>query len=111
MPRYHAPTVARWLARRTRSVLVLGSATPSVATYSAALSGREHLLDLPRRAQGRSLPPVTVVDMGAELAVQQFSPLSRELQAAIGGSLARQEQATLFLHPRGLAHLVLCPDC
>src|SRR6202011_1875566 len=111
MPRYHAPTVARWLARRTRSVLVLGSATPSVATYSAALSGREHLLELPHRAQGRSLPPVTVVEMRAELAAQQFSPLSRELQAAIGGSLARGEQSILFLNRRGLATFVLCRDC
>src|SRR5437868_2925073 len=111
MPRYHAPTVARWLARRTRSVLVLGSATPSVATYNAALSGGEHLLELPHRAQGRALPPVTIVDMRAELAAQQFSPLSRELQAAMGGSLERQEQSILFLNRRGLATFVLCRDC
>src|SRR3984893_19118700 len=103
MPRYHAPTVAGWLARRPRSWLVLGSATPSVALYSAALSGRDHLLELPHRAQGRSLPPVTVVDMRKELAAQQFSPLSRELQAAIGGSLARQGASLLFLNPRGRA--------
>lgn len=111
IPRYHAPTVARWLARRTRSVLVLGSATPSVATYAAALSGAAHLLELPHRAQGRPLPPVTVVDMRAEIATHQFSPLSRELQAAIGGSLARQEQSILFLNRRGLATFVLCRDC
>ncbi len=111
IPRYHAPTVARWLARRTRSVLVLGSATPSVVTYAAALSGAAHLLELPHRAQGRPLPPVTAVDMRAEIATQQFSPLSRELQAAIGGSLARQEQSILFLNRRGLATFVLCRDC
>jgi len=111
IPRYHAPTVARWLADRTRSVLVLGSATPSVATYAAALSGREHLLELPHRAQGRPLPPVTIVDMRAEIAAQHFSPLSRELQAAIAGSLTRREQSILFLNRRGLATFVLCRDC
>jgi len=111
IPRYHAPTVARWLAERTRSVLVLGSATPSVATYAAALAGREHLLELPHRAQGRSLPPVTIVDMRAEIAAQHFSPLSRALQAAIGGSLTRREQSILFLNRRGLATFVLCRDC
>jgi len=111
IPRYHAPTVARWLAERTRSVLVLGSATPSVATYAAALAGREHLLELPHRAQGRPLPPVTIVDMRAEIAAQHFSPLSRELQAAIGGSLERREQSILFLNRRGLATFVLCRDC
>src|SRR3989440_10144996 len=111
LPRYHAPSVARWLARKTHAVLVLGSATPSVATYTTALSDREHLLELPHRAQGRALPPVTIVDMRKELAAQHFSPLSRDLQAAIGGSLARQEQSILFLNRRGLATFVLCRDC
>jgi primosomal protein N' (replication factor Y) len=111
IPRYHAPTVARWLARRTRSILVLGSATPSIATYATALSGREHLLELPHRAQGRPLPPVTVVDMRKELQAEQFGPLSRPLREAIGDSLARREQSILFLNRRGLATFVLCRDC
>ena len=111
IPRYHAPTVARWLARRTQSVLILGSATPSVATYAGALSGRAHLLELPHRAQGRPLPPVTVVDMRKEIAGRQFSPLSRELQASMAGSLERGEQSILFLNRRGLATFVLCRDC
>ncbi len=111
IPRYHAPTVARWLAERTRAVLVLGSATPSVATYAAALAGREHLLELPHRAQGRPLPPVTIIDMRAEIAAQHFSPLSRELQTAIGGSLERHQQSILFLNRRGLTTFVLCRDC
>jgi primosomal protein N' (replication factor Y) (superfamily II helicase) len=111
IPRYHAPTVARWLARRTQSVLVLGSATPSVATYTAALEGRDHLLELPHRAQGRALPPVTVVDMRKEIAAEHRSPLSRALQEAIRGSLERKEQSILFLNRRGLATFVLCRDC
>jgi primosomal protein N' (replication factor Y) (superfamily II helicase) len=111
IPRYHAPTVARWLARRTRSVLVLGSATPSVATYFNAVSGRDRLLELPHRARGRPLPPVTVVDMRKELQAEQFGPLSRPLRDAIGESLARREQSILFLNRRGLATFVLCRDC
>ena len=111
MPRYHAPTVARWLARRTQSVLILGSATPSVAAYHSALTGRDHLLELPHRAQGRPLPPVTIVDMRKEIAAEHRSPLSRDLQAAIDGSLQRQEQSILFLNRRGLATFVLCRDC
>src|SRR4029077_15261695 len=55
IPRYHAPTVARWLADRTRSLRVPRSATPRVVPYAAALAGREHLLELPHRAQGRPL--------------------------------------------------------
>src|SRR3989454_3552988 len=73
IPPYHAPTVARWLAPRTQSVLALGSSTPSVATYAAAMSGGTHLLELPHRAQGRPLPPVTVVDIRKETATRQSS--------------------------------------
>jgi len=111
IPRYHAPTVARWLAQRIRSVLVLGSATPGVATYFNAVSGRDRLLELPHRARGRPLPPVTVVDMRKELQAEQFGPLSRPLREAIGESLARREQSILFLNRRGLATFVLCRDC
>ena len=111
LPRYHAPTVARWLAERTRSVLVLGSATPSVVAYHRALAGRDHLLELPHRALGRPLPPVTIVDMRKELGAENWSPLSRELQMAMNGSLSRREQAILFLNRRGLATFVLCRDC
>jgi primosomal protein N' (replication factor Y) len=111
MPRYHAPTVARWLANRIGAVLVLGSATPSVAAYASALEGRDHLLELPHRAQGRPLPPVTVVDMRQELAAQERSPLSRPLRAAMAASLERGEQTILFLNRRGLATFVICRDC
>lgn len=111
MPRYHAPTVARWLAERTRAVLVLGSATPSIVTYSRALEGRDRLLELPHRARGRSLPPVTVVDMRREIQAEQFSPLSGALQGGIAKALAEGHQSILFLNRRGLATFVLCRDC
>lgn len=111
LPRYHAPTVARWLAGRTRAVLILGSATPSVAAYHRAVTGRDHLQELPHRALGRPMPPVTVVDMRMEIAAEHRSPLSRALQLAIGQSLERGEQSILFLNRRGLATFVLCRDC
>ena len=111
MPRYHAPTVARWLAEMTRAVLVLGSATPSIVTYARALEGRDRLLELPHRAMGRSLPPVTVVDMRREIQAEQYSPMSRALQAGIAQALAEGHQSILFLNRRGLATFVLCRDC
>jgi len=111
LPRYHAPTVARWLAQRTRAVLILGSATPSVVAYHAAVTGTDHLLELPHRAQGLPLPPVTIVDMRQEIAAEHRSPLSRALQSAIAGSLARHEQSILFLNRRGLSTFVMCRDC
>ena len=51
-PRYETGWVARRLAAATGARLVLGSATPSVATYSAARSGALALATLPRRVRG-----------------------------------------------------------
>src|SRR5438309_2259772 len=65
----------------------------------------------PRGAQGRALAPVTTVTTRGAMAAQDCSPLRRELQAAIGGSLERGEQSSLLLKRRGLATLVLCRDC
>jgi primosomal protein N' (replication factor Y) (superfamily II helicase) len=111
MPRYHAPTVARWLAQDAQAVLVLGSATPSVVAYARALSGQDRLLELPHRAQGRSLPPVEIVDMRAELQAARYSPLSRALQQSLGRALDSSGQGILFLNRRGLATFVICRDC
>jgi primosomal protein N' (replication factor Y) len=92
IPRYHAPTVARRLAEDTKSVLVLGSATPSVVEYHRALSGQDRLLELPHRVQGRPLPPVTIVDLRKEMQEGRFSPLSQPLQAAIDRAMRERNR-------------------
>jgi primosomal protein N' (replication factor Y) (superfamily II helicase) len=111
MPRYHAPSVARRLAQDVQAVLVLGSATPSVAAYARAIDGSDRLLELPHRVLGRPLPPVEIVDMRAELRASRYSPLSEPLQQAVGRALAQGGQSILFLNRRGLATFVLCRDC
>jgi primosomal protein N' (replication factor Y) len=111
LPRYHAPTVARWLGRQARAVLVLGSATPSVVTYARAIKGQDRLLELTHRVKGRPLPPVEIVDMRAELSSGHFSPLSRPLIESIERALAARAQSILFLNRRGLATFVICRDC
>ncbi|GAB4542344.1 MAG: hypothetical protein Kow0063_34230 [Anaerolineae bacterium] len=48
-PRYHAREVALQLARLSKATLILGSATPDVATFRRAERGELELLTLPRR--------------------------------------------------------------
>jgi primosomal protein N' (replication factor Y) len=55
VPRYHAREVALELARRKRAVVVLGSATPDVATYEHATLGIHALLELPDRIRPVSI--------------------------------------------------------
>jgi len=66
---------------------------------------------VPAATDERGLPPVTVVDMRAELKSGNTSIFSRELEAALGETLARGEQALLLLNRRGTATCVSCRDC
>ncbi|MBE3590053.1 MAG: primosomal protein N' [Firmicutes bacterium] len=110
-PRYHARQVAVERARRLGVPVVLGSATPSLESYVAALNGRGRLLPLPRRVEGRPLPHVEVIDMRREREAGNRSLFSEPLAEAIRGALARGEQVLLFLNRRGFAPVVLCRDC
>jgi len=118
-PRYHAREAAVELARLTGAVLVLGSATPDVASYGRARRGVYHLAELPSRVVGRTagtpetvpMPRLEVVDMARELREGNPHVLSRSLDAGIAETLAAGEQTLLFLNRRGTASLLLCRDC
>ncbi len=55
-PRYHAREVAIVRARHAGAVTVLGSATPSLESWTNATSGKYRLLALPDRVAGGRLP-------------------------------------------------------
>ncbi|MEM6253709.1 MAG: primosomal protein N' [Cyanobacteria bacterium P01_D01_bin.156] len=132
-PCYHARTVARWRAEMVNCPLVLGSATPSLATW-VATQGRQkasppkndnsqlttRYLSLPNRVHQRPLPPVQIVDMRLELQAGNRSVFSRALQTAIEKMQTHGEQGLLFIHRRGhsrfvscrsCGHVMECPDC
>lgn len=110
-PRYHARDVARWRSRHHRSLLLLGSATPSLETYSETLSGRVKMLELKERVAGRSLPLVEVVDMREEHRYKKRSVFSNNLYQNVKKALAYGEQVILFLNRRGFAGFELCRRC
>jgi primosomal protein N' (replication factor Y) len=65
--RYHAREVALKRAQQSGSVVILGSATPSLESYVRAESGGIYrLLKLPRRIGNYPLPPVQIIDMREE---------------------------------------------
>jgi primosomal protein N' (replication factor Y) len=109
-PRYHARDVAVQLAGLTGSVVILGSATPDVATYHKARAGEYRLLELPQRI-GTGEKRVEVVDLREELKAGNRSIFSRSLTGGIKQSLAAKEQVILFLNRRGSATFVQCRDC
>lgn len=111
VPRYHAVTLARERTRLENGVLILGSATPSVESYDAAVSGRIELLELPARASGQALPSVRIVDMAKEFEAGNRRIFSTPLAQALDDRLARGEKSVLFVNRRGSAGFLLCRAC
>jgi primosomal protein N' (replication factor Y) (superfamily II helicase) len=109
-PRYEAGWVARQLAAVTGARLVMGSATPSVATYYQADRGKIALATLAHRIRGVDAE-VELADMRDEAAAGNRQPLSRRLVEAVTHALENQEQTILYLNRRGLATYVMCRDC
>jgi primosomal protein N' (replication factor Y) len=109
-PRYEAGWVARRLAEVTGARLVIGSATPSVATYFEAAQGEISLARLTERVRGHDAE-VELVDMRDEAAEGNRTPLSRRLVEGVTHALENEEQTILYLNRRGLATYVMCRDC
>lgn len=137
-PYYHARVVAEQLARYHHATLILGSATPDLEVMYRAQRGELIYLHLPNRVLGHQqrvqsqaqrigvrpqyqplqgqammmeMPPVQVIDMRAELRDGNAHMFSRLLHSALADTLARGEQAILFLNRRGQATFVFCRDC
>jgi primosomal protein N' (replication factor Y) len=112
VPRYHARDTALELGRITNAVVILGSATPSFESLHAAREKRLELLVLSERARGQAMPTVQVVDIEQEgREVKRFVHLSRLLIQEFDATLARGEQAILFINRRGYATVITCTRC
>ena len=110
-PRYLATEIAAKRLRETGGTLVLGSATPSLLSYSRALSGKYRLLVLKDRVAGRPLPAVEVVNMRDELLMGNNGIFSDKLVERLSECLGKKQQAMLFINRRGYATFVSCRSC
>ena len=111
-PRYSGRDVAVMRGRQAGSLVVLGSATPSLESYHNALNRRYELLTLEKRVLDRPLAAVRVVDMREQFATEGpdvilSSPLCESLQARLEAG----EQAIVLLNRRGFATSVVCRQC
>ncbi len=115
-PCYNARDVAVVLGRSTGSAVILGSATPSVESYSNCQRRKFEYLSLPLRVGSGALPGVSVVDMR-----KQSNPvLSKVLEKEITENFKNKDQTVLFLNRRGFSTLLIhqdtgeifyCPNC
>ncbi|MCY7891543.1 primosomal protein N' [Bacillus vallismortis] len=111
MPRYHAKEVAIKRAEHHSCPVVLGSATPTLESYARAQKGVYELLSLKHRVNHQVMPEVSLVDMREELRNGNRSMFSVELMEKLEETIAKGEQAVLFLNKRGYSSFVMCRDC
>ncbi len=107
---YNARDMAIVRAQLSGCPAVLASATPSLETVTNVESGRYRHVKLPNRHGGASLPEVQLIDLRAD-PPERGRFLAPPLIGAVRETLARGEQAMLFLNRRGYAPLTLCRAC
>ncbi|MBA4312815.1 MAG: primosomal protein N' [Chlorobiaceae bacterium] len=136
-PRYHARDVAIMRASFSGSVVILGSATPSLESYTNALNGKYKLIELPERVDNAQLPEIKIVDIGKERSEKletyrltrkqefkkdpaaakllrpkhEFSSVSDSLKEKIQDRLNKKEGIILLQNRRGFAPFIECPEC
>lgn len=107
--RYHARDLALWRARKRDVPIVLGSATPSLETWSRACAGRYAIARLPERADVRAREPDIRFVPARGPGVRDA--LSAELRETLARRLSAGEQALIFVNRRGYAPSLKCAAC
>ncbi len=116
-PRYHARDTAVMRAYLEGATCVLGSATPSLESYTNAQHGKYTVLSMPDRVplpngDNAVLPEVEIVDLALERRKHQLEgSLSERLRSSIADRLARSEQVILLQNRRGFAPVLECEEC
>lgn len=109
MPKYHAIDVALYRAKYHHIPIVLGSATPSLESYTRAKLHVYELLEMKHRVN-HALPEVQFVSMKEEMRMKH-PVISRALEQEIQTRLEKREQVILLLNKRGYSRVVTCKRC
>lgn len=105
---YSARDLAVAYARAANVPVLLASATPSLESWHAARRGRYRLLEMPTRVGGGAVPDLALIDMRGLRGGVALAPRALE---AIAETLARGEQALVFINRRGYSPVLACDAC
>jgi primosomal protein N' (replication factor Y) len=111
--RYHGRDVAVVRGSMMGARVVLGSATPSLESYSNAQGGKYRYVRMAHRVESRPMPRTTFVDLkNKDLWHSDKVPwLTRPLLARVERALREKVQCLLYLNRLGFAHFLFCRDC
>ena len=111
---YNARDVASKKAQLLNIPIVMGSATPSVESFSAfhSESGKKNLFEIRERAGNAFLPSVELIDAREKVDKElDIWPLIPKSVTAIREALSRNEQVLVFVNRLGFANYMQCRAC
>lgn len=111
-PLYNGRDAAHILASLYGAKLLLGSATPSLESWTNGISGKFAMATLTERYADAQMPEIIISDsMRAGKRRERKGHFNLELLRRLEGRLEGMEQSMLFQNRRGFAPYVECPDC
>jgi len=126
-PRYNARDAALIRALKNNSVIILGSATPSLESYYNAQTGKYKMLCLEKRATSIKMPDIKIIDLKARQKILRGDDgfydffelidkvkvkfLSKELIVEIGERLEKNESIIILQNRKGYHYYLECIDC
>ena len=111
-PRFHARDTAVVIGTLHKANVLLGSATPSIESYSNALQGKYTLVELKKRYNNVQLPEIELVDLQVKYKKKLMQGhFSDRLIDEIKETLSQSKQVILFQNKRGYATFQSCNSC
>lgn len=110
-PKYLAHDVARFRAGKTGALMLLSSATPSLASYHKAVTGVYTLVEMTERYGNARLPEVIISDMRFEGDAGNVSPFGTVLSEKLSTVFSEGKQSIVFLNRRGYNSAITCRVC
>lgn len=109
-PRYDAKVVAQKLSQFHKAPLILGSATPDVATYYYA-SNNNTLFEMPHRFNNSPMAKIDIINMQEYARPAYRGVISKPLQTAISKTLEDKQQIIILINRRGFSTSTQCKAC
>ena len=111
-PRYHGRDAVVYLASLYSAKTILGSATPSLESYTNAQKGKFGFAELNERYGNVSLPQIIISDLKeARRKKEMHSHFSSLLLDEIKNALSENSQVIVFQNRRGYAPYLECEVC
>lgn len=111
-PRYNARDSAIMLGKMHNAFVLLGSATPSIESFTNATSGKYKLVELNERYGGIQMPEIRIVNIKEETRFKRMkSHFSPQLLEEIEKAISKGEQVILFQNRRGFSLRMECETC